>query len=344
MKYNVEGGRRGSKKKRAFYALLACLLGGFVALNILAYNHARAMMTFPAGGEKTKSPETLSGLGKLRTLLTGVTLPRPENRKTPQDKGLPYEVHKFHSATNIELEGWYVPCSEAKGLVLALHGYGSSKSSMLDETEALHRLGYAVFLVDFRGHGGSSGNVTSIGYYEAEDVRVSVMYARKTFATGLPVVLYGKSMGAAAIMRAAARGKLDADLIIVEAVFDRMLTTVKNRFRTMRLPAFPAAELLVFWGGVQQGFNGFRHNPGEYAAVTAIPVLVLHGANDPRATLDDGRNFFAALKGPKQLEIFQGAKHESLHDVNPGQWENSVRNFMRMNAPGGKPQAFPERR
>ena len=37
--------------------------------------------------------------------------------------------------------------------------------------------------------------------------------------------------------------------VVVESVFDRLLSTAENRFHSMGIPAFPMARLLIFWGG-----------------------------------------------------------------------------------------------
>lgn len=40
-------------------------------------------------------------------------------------------------------------------------------------------------------------------------------------------------------------------------------------------PTFPMTGLLVFWGGVQNGFWAFGHNPTAYAKKISCPTLVL---------------------------------------------------------------------
>jgi hypothetical protein len=85
-------------------------------------------------------------------------------------------------------------------------------------------------------------------------------------------------MGAAAILRAVHAHAIQPDGVILEAVFDTLLNTVRHRFRAMQVPAFPSAELLVFWGGRQWGFDGFEHNPSGYAASVHCPTLLMHGA------------------------------------------------------------------
>ena len=157
----------------------------------------------------------------------------------------------------MRLAAWMIPAGDDdRVLVISFHGHAAEKSSLLTEARLMHELGYAVLLVDFRGSGESPGSVTTIGYREADDVAAAVIYARRV-KPGIRIVLYGHSMGAVAILRAIAAGYVEPDGIIIEAVFDTMLNTVRNRFHAMRLPPFPAAEMILFWGGVQTGCNAF---------------------------------------------------------------------------------------
>ena len=89
-------------------------------------------------------------------------------------------------------------------------------------------------------------------------------------------MLYGASMGAAAVLRAAV-GTVAPRAVVLEAPFDRLVTTVVHRFEAMgflAMLALPGAAVLVFWGSVDGGFNGFAHNPADYAARVAVPTLV----------------------------------------------------------------------
>ena len=287
------------------------LLFAFVILNVVAYLHAWAMTHFAPEGTRTLKPESLSVLQKARVLFTGVTVPRPSaGDTTPESVGLPYEVHLLQAKDSVTLEAWYIPCPRAHGLVLLFHGYAGCKAALLPEARGLHELGYAVFLVDFRGSGGSSGTVTTIGALEAEDVATAMDHAQARWGDQ-PRILYGQSMGSVAILRAVALHGVRPQAVVIECPFDRLLNTVGNRFAAMGLPAFPGAHLMVFWGGVQHGFNGFSHNPVDYAAKVNCPVLQMHGALDARVTTAQAEAVFAAFGGPKQFELFAGAGHES---------------------------------
>lgn len=89
-------------------------------------------------------------------------------------------------------------------------------------------------------------------------------YARRSHFQS-PIFLYGVSMGTAAMMKAVAQENIHPDAIILELPFARMLDAVRSRFREIGIPPFPIAELAVFWGGIQHGFNAFSHNPVLYA-------------------------------------------------------------------------------
>ncbi len=312
-------------------AVVLLALGGVV--NLLAYRHAHAMLHFAQAGERTRPPEALSRWQKLKILLNGVTIPKPQNLTTPANFNLPFETHYMKVAKNITLEAWYIPHPRPKGIVVMFHGYAAAKSSLLPEAQTWRELGYAAFLVDFRGSGGSSGNTTGIGYTEADDVAAAVEYVRPISAE-YPLILYGQSMGGAAILRATAIYRITVDALIIEAVFDKMLSTVQYRFAAMGWPAFPAAPLLIFWGGIHMGYNGFHHNPLEYAAAVSCPTLLLHGADDPRATLAQAQAVFQNLGGPKQFEIFAGVKHESYLAARPEQWKRVVAQFLTGQVPG----------
>jgi alpha-beta hydrolase superfamily lysophospholipase len=118
-------------------------------------------------------------------------------------------------------------------------------------------LNYDTLLVDFRGLGGSSGNTTTLGVRETEDVALSMRYAQRS-KFKRPFVLYGVSMGSAAILKAVAQREVNPDAIILELPFDRLIDAVKSRLKAFKIPTFPMVELLVFWGGFQYGFNGFH--------------------------------------------------------------------------------------
>ncbi len=305
---------------------------GFALLNAWAYRHAWAMTHYSSGGVSTIRPEEMSVFGRARVLLTGVNLPRPANGKSPSEVGLPFETHRVGVPDGVEIEAWYVPHSDARASVAMFHGYGTSKSKLLPEARAFHDFGCAVLLIDFRGSGGSTGNTTTLGVFEAADVASASDLARR-LVPEKPVILYGRSMGGVAILRAIAHEGVSPAGIVIECPFDRLLGTVGHRFTAMGLPSFPCAELLVFWGGMQHGMNGFSHNPRDYAARVTCPALLMHGADDKRVSVAEVEAVYANLVGEKQLDVFPGVGHEACFRTRPDLWTQQVEAFLERRFP-----------
>ena len=309
---------------------LALLLAGFIGLNLLAYRHAYAMLHYTPGGARTQKPEALNVFAKTRVLITGVNLPRPQENLPPSSLAPNAQALTIDAPDGVKLSAWYARTRYDAPLVIFFHGYGTDKTRLLPEAREIHAMGASVLLVDFRGSGGSSENYATLGLREADDVAAAVRYAREHLPSPCPpVLLYGQSMGSAAILRAIQEYDLFPAGVILESVFDSLLGTVRNRFAAMGVPAFPAAELLVFWGGHQFGFNGFTHKPVDYARALTCAALFLHGADDPRATLAEGRRVFdAAACWQKSFVVFENTGHDSYFLKHPRQWRAAVHPFI----------------
>lgn len=316
----------GRTFRRWMVSIASILTVAFIALNVIAYRQARAMTHYSGDRKATPSMEKLSSIQKAGVLLFGAQMPRPANKKTPAEFGLPYEVVTMTGAHGLPLEAWFVPCVQAKGIVLMFHGHGGCKESLLAAAESFHRMNFEALLVDFHGSGGSGGDDNSVGFYEASDVAAACAWAGEKHG---PLILYGVSMGAAASLRAVELNQARPAALVVECPFDSLLNTVGNRFRMMGLPAFPFAHLLVFWGGVQQGINAFNLAPAESARSVRCPTLLLAGEEDHRVLIADTRRVFANLAGPKTLKLFPGLGHESYLAARPDEWRSTVETFLR---------------
>ena len=206
------------------------------------------------------------------------------------------------------------------------HGYAGEKSSLLERAEEFIKLGYSIFLVDFMGSGGSEGSSTSIGYKEAEQVKDCYNHVLKGGERN--IILFGTSMGAAAILKAMDDYSIKVTSVILECPFGSLYKTVKARFKIMRLPDFPAAAFLCFWGGVQNGYWAFSHNPTEYAKAVTCPVLLMYGEADDRVSSEETDEIFKNLKGTKTLKSYPLGSHNVFGESNRANWINDVTAFL----------------
>ncbi|MEL6672823.1 MAG: alpha/beta fold hydrolase [Bacteroidota bacterium] len=295
---------------------------GFVLLNVSAAFHGYKFTHFASESEVKTSAESLSFGAKLGVLFLGVSNPRPVNLSQPL---APYEILTFSSGAET-LEAWWITADSALGSVILFHGYSGEKSSMLKRAALLREIGYNTLLVDFRGSGGSTGNTTSIGFHESVDVRAAI---ETLLARGEEnLYLLGTSMGAAAVLKAMAEDPAGVTGLILECPFGSLLQTAKNRFERMGVPAFPGAHLLVFWGGLENGFWGFGHQPSAYSQEVSLPTLLIHGQKDRRVKQHEIDAIFQALAGQKDLLLFPEAGHGNYLEMDQPAWIKGVKSHL----------------
>jgi alpha-beta hydrolase superfamily lysophospholipase len=304
-------------KRRFGWALLLI----FIVMNVVAFQHAYKFTHFSeTASARTQDPNDLSILDKTKILFTGIDNPRPEAKSLPD---IPYKTIRIISTH--ELECWRMEVPRAKGTVILFHGYAGEKSSLLTRAKEFRKLGYNTVLVDFMGSGGSTGSGTSIGYTEAVQVKDCFEYINKQ---SKHVILFGTSMGAAAVLKAMNDYTLPVTSIILECPFGSLYKTVCARFELMHVPAVPMAALLCLWGGVQNGYWAFSHNPSTYAKSVSCPVLLLFGEDDDRVTREETDLIFANLKGKKQLKVYTGIGNAIFTKSNEKQWVKDVASFL----------------
>lgn len=310
------------KRKRILKKGLVLIIIIFIGLNIIAYFHAYKFTHFDINSiEKTGNPKELTTIEKTKTLIFGVNNPKRLNKTLPTQN---FETIILNSDKRIEC--WNIKTINSKGTVILFHGYGGEKSSLLDKSNIFLNLGYNTLLVDFMGSGASSGNQTTIGFHESKQVKESIEYLKKQGEKN--IYLFGTSMGAVAILKAIDEFNLEPKGIIIECPFGSMYKTVCARFKTMNAPTFPMAGLLMFWGGIQNGFWAFGHNPSEYAKNTYCPTLLMYGEKDEKVSRQEINEIFKNLKGKKQLELYSKAGHENYLIKYNEQWTNNVSAFL----------------
>ena len=294
----------------------------FALMNIVAAFHAYKFTRFTdCKSERTKDPKSLKVGEKVSALIFGVSNPRPKTKAVPASN---YQTVKLKS--NKEIECWSIKVENPQGTVILFHGFSDEKSSLLGRADVFRELGFNTFLVDFMGSGGSEGNQTTVGFWEAMQVKTCFDHLTENGEDN--IYLFGSSMGAVAIMKAISDYGVTPKGIIIECPFGSMYQTVCARFRTMNVPAFPMAGLLTFWGGLQNGFWAFAHNPADYAKKITCPTLLLYGAKDEKVSRRETNAIFNNLGGEKRLKLFQEAGHEDYLEKCREEWVHDIRQFL----------------
>lgn len=313
-------------RKHPLRFLLRLLIIVIIIINAITAFHAWKLTHFYGDGERTKGPENLSTTEKISAMVFGVKVPKS---KTVDSLTLKHKtVFLYTKKGAISIEAWYAKHRREKGSIALFHGHIASKSAVIAEAEQFYKMGYSVLLVDFRGHGNSDGNYTTIGYKESEEVQLAYEFLKKK--TDKKVILWGISMGAAAITSAFNNGYVKPDGVILEMPFGSLLDAVEGRVKMMNLPVQPLSSLLTFWGGAENGFWAFDLKPEEYAKKIHCPVLLQAGKLDNRVSLQEIEDIYNNIPTEKQKVIYETARHQSLFLKEPEKWVESFKTFEKL--------------
>jgi alpha-beta hydrolase superfamily lysophospholipase len=299
------------------------LLVLFVILNVIILFHAYKLTHFYEAGEIViKRPSDKTGWDISREILMGANMAKQKNPAPDTN----YKVSYLTTAEGLHLEAWETAVPTPRGTVAIFHGHGGKKSSMLQESAVFSRLGYNTLLLDFRAHGGSEGNTCTIGFYEAEDIKLA--YDHLLAKGEKNIILFGTSLGAATITKAIRDYSLTPAKVILDMPFASLSDAVRGRLKIMNLPPEPLSTLLTFWGGTTHGFWAFNHRPYEYVRAIKCPVLLQRGRRDARVTQEETEKIFSNISSDKKMVIYENSAHESLCKKETLKWTKEVTAFL----------------
>ena len=235
----------------------------------------------------------------------------------------------FPSRDGLRLRGLYLAGRAASPALLLCHGYYRSLAEPFSLGCELNRLGYHVFLFDFRGCGLSGGRFTTLGYGEVADVLGAVDYLRERLGRASLGVL-GISMGAVAALRAAPDCPTIAAIVADSAYADLKDTIRHKTVETLRLPPLVG----LGWASIRVGewLSG-----GNLAAVRAVdaaprlaprPLLFIFGERDDYLPPDNAQRLFQAAGEPKELWLAPGSGHAAARLDHPREYVDRVHAFF----------------
>lgn len=275
----------------------------------------------------------LAGALLLFTYLLASRLLRPERRPmalSPADVGLEMEVVRIPGPRGA-LAGWYLPASNGCTLICC-HGIHDNSSQWLPQIARLHeRNGYGALLFDFTGHGQSEGNQVTYGIRERHDVTAAMEYLRQRGDVPMEqVAIMGYSLGAITAVLAAAEHP-DLRAVVIESGFSDLYHDIAKIFtRYTRLPAFPFAHLVIFWGQRIAGVRLSEIRPAQVIGrIAPRPVLIISDLRDALADEPhDGEFLYRSAGEPKELWQVAEATHVNAFGVEPEAWIEHVCGFL----------------
>jgi len=256
-------------------------------------------------------------------------------RAYPDDLSLPSEPFIVQTQDNLTLRGWIIPpCAVSggnrahRGTVIFLHGVGECKSQGLPLANLLFKNGYTTVLVDFRAHGESDGDICTYGYREKDDIRRIIDELELRVGIVQPLVLMGISMGAAiALQTAAIEPRIKG--VIAEASFIDLKTAVlEYEYKTIRLRSRLLQTIILRRAERYANFSAEEVSPLSAVRKIGVPILFIHGTDDPRVPYKASESLFQHAAGPKELFVVQGAHHTDVWKVGGTEYEQRLLRFL----------------
>ena len=305
--------------KRIFFTAFVL----FLLLNLILISQAYHLTHFYEHGTVKPVKEQTTGFWNRAQL---VVFGLKQEKLTGTIPDSPYKTIKLVTKDSLFLDAWLISVPHSKGTIALFHGHGSEKSANLSQSNTFNEMGYSTLLVDFRAHGLSEGNTCTIGYREAEDVKLAYDFLKNNGEKN--IILYGISMGASTVTKAVADYSLAPSKIILEMPFASLLETAEGKMRMAGLFAKPLGSLLMFWGGVINGFWAFDMKPKEFVKKIKCPVLLQWGKKDKGVTESEINEIFKNISSSKKLVVYEDSGHENLCESEPDKWEANIDEFL----------------
>lgn len=217
------------------------------------------------------------------------------------------------SEDGLTLHASYLPAASARRTVLLSHGYrGSGFGDFAGIARFLHENGCSLLFIDQRCCGESGGEYITFGAKEQYDVVLWARYLDERCRDGLPIYLFGESMGAAAVLMASGH---ELPHRVRGLIADCGFCSMKEELQDLAVNWFhlPRIDLLLLrvdlFCRLLAGFRMKDADTEEALAANRRPVLFFHGGQDTFVYPKNSQCNYARCRAPKELVTVPEARH-----------------------------------
>jgi fermentation-respiration switch protein FrsA (DUF1100 family) len=228
--------------------------------------------------------------------------------ETPADFGVEYRPIEIATADGQTLRAWWMPHASARATVLYLHGNGGNLSLWAPILVEKWRRGFAVFAIDYRGYGLSTGRPSEAGLYRDVDAALGALEPLDG-RTGAPILYWGRSLGA--VMASYAASRQPPDGLILESGFPSMRSVLAGS---------------PLW--VLSWFSSYSFPAARWLRDVRVPTLVLHGDRDSVIPFRLGERLYEVVQGPKRFVRIAGGDHNDAGAPDPQAYWTAVSEFI----------------
>ena len=239
-------------------------------------------------------------------------------------RALPQERWSLRSARGKTLRGFYIPgAGEGKRVAFLVHGYRSEHA----ETAGMYyefysSRGFDLFCCDHEAHGESEGRFIGFAAYEAEDCLAWIQELRRRKGQDVQILLHGFSMGAATVLRMAADCPDNVKFIVEDSGFRSAEGQLRGELGAMFVPLALLHRLIA-------GVDLRKGDVGPSLAASRLPILFVHGQEDPSVPYENGPALYESYRGEKDSLFLPGVRHIETMHLAPGEYAAKLDGFIR---------------
>ncbi len=246
-------------------------------------------------------------------------------------KEQPSEPVQITSEDGLKLCGRYIPCGEAKRILICVHGYrGMAEHDFASVSRWLHAEQCDLLLITQRGSGESEGAWVTFGAKEKQDIRSWCAYVQSRNTKHLPIYLYGISMGCTSVLLSSTTGLPEE---VTGIIADCGYSSARSIFaatakRSFRIPPFPLLYIMELYCILFAKFSFQDADASEALKNNRIPVLFLHGEEDHFVVPENTLRNYEACAALKELVLIPNAGHASSYNENPLRYQAAVQRLF----------------
>lgn len=220
--------------------------------------------------------------------------------------------------------------NQRERVVVIVHGYTFCQFGSVKYIDIFRNLGFNCVIYDHRNHGYSDRTTTTMGYYEARDLKQICDWAREKLGEGTIVGTHGESMGAATVM---VNASLDDKLafVIEDCGYHNLPELLAYHLKmTYHLPRFPFLYTASLMSKLRGGIFFHQVMPSkEVAKCESIPMLFLHGELDDFVPTYMIKEAYNAKKGYRRMKLFANAAHAESYWSNQSEYRKEIEEFLK---------------
>lgn len=195
--------------------------------------------------------------------------------------------------------------------VIAVHGYANSSKDMFLQAQNFYSLGYNVLLPDCRAHGDSEGIYIGMGWLDRRDI---IQWANKivNLQPNSEIVLYGISMGAAAVMMTSGENDLAVNVkcVIEDCGYSSVWEQLSAELKTLlNMPPFPVLYSADIISRFRAGYTFRQASSIEQVKQAKVPIMFIHGEADEFVPGDMVYDVYNAASVEKELLVVPDTGH-----------------------------------